>query len=200
MWRDLEHLKKESLFFIGSETFGLLGKQQLISSAGIVVENDMVLKLLVNKGQSRFSLRDAEPTADFVEAAIPPAPPADSSEQSQTNADDNEASQQVDENDHSSTSSASSSVYLNTFRNRLNILFTLTFFFKDMFYPVLDILRQMKQGKRVKLTATEVIQKLLALDMDEWTIDDRKQIHKAVGPWLMGQAKYDLFLKLFTAS
>ena len=48
---------------------GLTGSYDVISEAGIRVQSDMVLKLLVEKGQSRFNLRKIECDLDLESAA-----------------------------------------------------------------------------------------------------------------------------------
>jgi len=60
-------------------------------------------------------------------------------------------------------------------------------------YPVPEIIRGMKIGKRLKESPEALITRLLALDAKDFTSEDRTQIHKAVGPWLMSNAKRSLF-------
>lgn len=60
---------------------------------------------------------------------------------------------------------------------------------KQDLYPVLDIIREMKKGRRCKETAEETISKLRALAHNQFDVNIRKKIHKAVGPWLMSKSK-----------
>ncbi len=63
-------------------------------------------------------------------------------------------------------------------------------------YPVLEIITQMKRGRRVKESAEEMIRRLKNCEVQDFSDADRTAIHKAVGPWLMANAaeKYFFFL------
>lgn len=43
----------------------------------------------------------------------------------------------------------------------------------------------MKIGKRCRQTAEEVLNQLTTVDVLNFEVNDRTNIHKAVGPWLM---------------
>ena len=54
------------------------------------------------------------------------------------------------------------------------------------YYPVKDIVREMKKGKRCKLSSQQVLDLLESLGPNEWEVEHRTHIHKACCSWLMG--------------
>jgi hypothetical protein len=66
----------------------------------------------------------------------------------------------------------------------LKIILFLNLFQK--YYPVKDIVREMKKGKRSKLSSQQVLDQLESVGPNEWEVEHRTHIHKACCSWLMG--------------